>query len=616
MSSVKISIVIPAFNSENYIAKCIDSIVNQTLKDIEIIVVNDASEDNTQKIIEHYASKDNRIKIINLETNSGQGFARNKGIELAQGQYIGFVDTDDYVDVDYFEKLFSTAQKYDSDIAVASVLKHKKCFKKYNVKYTKRVCISEIHKKMELCADTKKNFFYAWNKIYRTSFIRANDIKFAQGQVYEDVIFAIKALYYSNAVVSVPHTKYHYICRKESTINSQDDDKNKKNYDYVCAYEQLQKFARENEITLPERLNYYTSCWFNPFVKTYFGQYAKKDLLFGLIKINKEEINYDFPVDLVYCWVDGQDPVWREKKRYWQKQMGKNVDSQAIDDGRFIDNEELRFSLRAAEKYAPWLNKIYIVTDNQIPKWLDTSNPKVQVVFHKDFIPEENLPLFNSEAIESYLPYIPNLSEQFLYACDDMYIGKFINKHFFFDGKGVPIIRLKHQVSSKHIATSMYTRSILNLQRIIKERFGKSYPYAPHHNMDAYKKSDFIDCLNYFRKEFDITCSHKFRGELDIQRVIVSYYALAKGNAILKHYSRVDKFLSPYRRLVNKFNKIYEVDSNTINMNNKNPYRVLKKYNPFLFCTNDGEGITNFDRRRIRIFLEETFPEKSSFELD
>ena len=103
MSSVKISIVIPAFNSENYIAKCIDSIVNQTLKDIEIIIVNDASEDNTQKIIEHYASKDNRIKIINLETNSGQGFARNKGIELAQGQYIGFVDADDYVDVDYFE---------------------------------------------------------------------------------------------------------------------------------------------------------------------------------------------------------------------------------------------------------------------------------------------------------------------------------------------------------------------------------------------------------------------------------------------------------------------------------------------------------------------------------
>ncbi len=616
MSSVKISIVIPAFNSENYIAKCIDSIVNQTLKDIEIIVVNDASEDNTRKIIEDYASKDNRVKLINLETNSGQGFARNKGIELSNGEYLGFVDADDSVDLDYFEKLYNSAKKYDSDIACASILKHKDRFKKYNVKYKKYICTSEIHKKIALCGDTKKNFFYAWNKIYKTSMIKDNDVKFAEGQIYEDVIFAIKALYYSNAVVSVPHTKYHYICRKESTINSQDDDKNKKNYDYVCAYEQLQKFARENEITLPERLNYYTSCWFNPFVKTYFGQYAKKDLLFGFFKINKEKINYDFPVDLVYCWVDGKDPEWREKKRYWQNQLGKNVDSQAIDDGRFIDNEELRFSLRAAEKYAPWLNKIYIVTDNQIPKWLDTSNPKIQVVFHKDFIPEENLPLFNSEAIESFIANIPNLSEHFIYANDDTFINNYINKHFFYLPSGYPIIRLKQQVSKRYIETSMYSRSIVHQQVLFQKKFNTYYPYAPHHNMDAYKKEDYLGCLKAFEDEFKITAKHKFRTENDMQRVIIAYYTLFKKHGELKYYSRVDRYMSVARRLYCKSKKIIHADSITITMRNKSPYKTLEKYNPHLFCTNDGEGTTDFDRRRMRIFLEEIFPEKSTFELD
>ena len=616
MSSAKISIVIPAFNSENYIEKCMDSLLNQTIKDIEIIIVNDASEDNTKKIIENYASKDTRIKIINLDTNSGQGVARNKGLEIAQGEYIGFVDSDDYVDLDYFENLYNTAKKYNSEIAVASVLKHKSSYKKYNVKYKKCICTSDIHKKMKLCGDTKKNFFYAWNKIYKTSVIKENDIKFSEGQIYEDVIFAIKALYYSNAVVSVPNTEYHYICRKDSTINSQFDDKNKKDYDYVCAYEQLQKFAREKEITLPERLNYYSSRWFNPFVKTYFGQYAKKDLLFGLFKINKEEINYDFPVDLVYCWVDGQDPVWREKKRYWQKQMGKALDEQVICEGRYIDNEELRFSLRSAEKYAPWLNKIYIVTDNQIPKWLDTSNPKIQVVFHKDFIPEENLPLFNSEAIEVYLANIPNLSEHFLYANDDMYIGRYINKHFFFLPDAYPIVRLKHQVSQRYIETSMYSRAIIHQQENFKEKFNKYYPYAPHHNIDAYKKEDYTACLKAFENRFKTTGTHKFRTENDMQRVIFSYYALFKKHGALKYYSRVDRFISIGRRLYYKAKNRIQTDSVTISMRNKNPYRVLNKYNPFLFCTNDGEGITNFDRRRMRIFLEETFPEKSSFELD
>lgn len=614
MSDIKVSVIIPAYNSMHYIARCLDSVLAQTLSDIEIIVVNDGSDDETLKILEEYKSKDERIYILTLSENMGQGYARNRGVEIAKGEYIGFVDSDDFVDKDYFENLYNTAKKYDCDIAVASILKHKKQYKKYNVRYNKIYFAENIQDKIRLCGDKKRFFFYAWNKIYKTSLIKSNSITFTQGRIYEDVPFAIRALYYSNKTVALPAIKYHYKERKNSSIKRPDTN-GKKLQDLVFAYQELQRFSKEHNIILPERLNYYTSCWYNPFVKTYIGEYCKKDLLFGIIPLKKEKIDFSFSVDLVYLWVDGNDPIWREKKLYWQKQCGENIDNQAITEGRFIDNEELRFSLRSAEKYVPWINKIYIVTDNQVPKWLDTSNPKIQVVFHKDFIPEKYLPLFNSEAIESFLADIPNLSEHFLYGCDDMYFGRYLTKDFFFDYRGTPIVRLKPQVSKKHILTSMYTRSVLNQQKIIKDKFHKNYPYAPHHNIDVYKKFDYINCQTLLPEQFNKTKIHKFRTDGDIQRVAISYFLLAVKHGRLKKYSRINKYFSPLKRIVMTVRKIYQADSIIINLNNKNPYGKLLKYKPSLFCTNDGEGITDFDRRRMKIFLEETFPEKSSFEL-
>ena len=614
MSDIKLSVIIPAYNSMYYIERCLNSILVQTLAEIEIIVVDDCSNDETPKILEEYKKKDARINILTLSENMGQGYARNKGIEIAKGEYIGFVDSDDFVDSDYFEKLYNTAVCNNCDIAVASILKHKKQFKKYNVRYNKILFAENIQDKIRLCGDTKNFFFYAWNKIYKTDLLKTNNIKFSEGRIYEDVSFAVRALYYSSKIVSVPKVKYHYKERKNSSIRRTDSN-GKKAQDLIFAYQNLQQFCRKNKIILPERLNYYTSCWYNPFVKTYIGEYQQKDLLFGLIPLKRMNNDLSFPVDLVYLWVDGSDPQWLSKKLYWQKQYGHDIDAQAITAGRFVDNEELKYSLRSAEKYVSWINKIYIVTDSQVPKWLDTSNPKIQMVFHRDFIPEKYLPLFNSEAIETFLADIPDLSEHFIFGNDDMYLGRYLTKNFFFDKEGKPVIRLKSQVSKKHIATSMFTRSILNQQKIIKDKFGKFFPYAPHHNIDAYLKSCYQDCQIIFENLFQKTKSHKFREEGDIQRVAITYYMLAVNKGRLKRYSRVDKYLPLFKRIFNCAKKVYQADSIVINLNNKNPYGKLRKYKPSLFCTNDGEGITDFDRRRMKIFLEETFPEKSSFEL-
>lgn len=109
---IKVSIIIPVYNSEKYLARCLDSAINQTLKEIEIICVNDGSTDNSLKILQDYQLKDIRIKILS-KRNEGAGIARNHGMLQAKGEYIGFIDSDDYVDIKYFEELYSYANQYD-----------------------------------------------------------------------------------------------------------------------------------------------------------------------------------------------------------------------------------------------------------------------------------------------------------------------------------------------------------------------------------------------------------------------------------------------------------------------------------------------------------------------
>ena len=110
-------------------------------------------------------------------------------------------------------------------------------------------------------------------------------------------------------------------------------------------------------------------------------------------------------IDLVYLWVDGNDPVWLTKKNEFLP-ADRQVDPQVAGECRYVENDELRYSLRSVEKYAPWIRRVYIVTDDQTPAWLDTSNPRVRVVSHREIMPAEILPVFSSTVIEWFLPYI------------------------------------------------------------------------------------------------------------------------------------------------------------------------------------------------------------------
>lgn len=279
----KLSIIVPVYNVEKYLPKCLESLIKQTLNDIEIICVNDGSMDNSLAILKEFASSDSRIRIID---NQHQGVAktRNTGIEQSTGEYIGFVDSDDYIDIDFFEKLYNSATKSNSDIAIASILKHKNFFNIYNAKYTKEETAITIQDKIKLCEDKKHFFFYAWNKIYHSGFIKENNIKFSEGQIYEDVMFAIKALYYSNKIISVYGTKYHYI-EHENSLTKYKDKTGEKEHDLIKAYSELQEFCNSKNIEIPERLNYYTKENFGFILNLYKGKYQSKIQLFNIFTI-------------------------------------------------------------------------------------------------------------------------------------------------------------------------------------------------------------------------------------------------------------------------------------------------------------------------------------------
>ncbi len=213
----KISIIVPVFNTEKYISKCLFSLIKQTLKEIEIIIVNDGSTDGTLAVIDKFSSLDARIKIINQE-NQKQGAARNRGMEIALGEYIGFVDSDDWVDLDYFEKLYIAAKKHNSDIAMATNVRigNGKTKKRLNIQ--KEEFVQSLQEKIDI--SHQANNPCPTNKIYSRKSLVENNISWSEGVFCEDKLFTMQAIYFANGVVSVPDICYYYFRRPNSTVNS------------------------------------------------------------------------------------------------------------------------------------------------------------------------------------------------------------------------------------------------------------------------------------------------------------------------------------------------------------------------------------------------------------
>ncbi len=228
---MKISVIIPIYNAEKYIAKTLESVCKQTLQDIEIICIDDCSSDKSLNIIQNIANTDNRIKIIQNKTNKGVSLSRNIGLDIAQGDYIGFIDHDDLADEKLYEQLYLIAKDGDFDMVHSDVYFH---YPEGKIELHKFSDLHEngtfdlqaeminqllIRKKSDIGIETV--MYGIWNKIYKNNFLKQYSIEFYSEKEYsnEDFLFNLQVLLNVNKVARIREAFYHHFCYTTSLGN-------------------------------------------------------------------------------------------------------------------------------------------------------------------------------------------------------------------------------------------------------------------------------------------------------------------------------------------------------------------------------------------------------------
>lgn len=217
MKNPLVSVIIPVYNVEKYLPACLDSICNQTFRELEIIVVDDGSTDRSGSIAEEFAQKDCRIRVVH-KRNGNPGATRNVGLELVNGEYIGFVDSDDWIDPAMYEKLYQAAQATKADLVVTGVCVE---FVRDKRVLHQQIANADTIESTEMLLDlffqlVKRNLFaYPVNKLYRTSLLKEKKFCFPDILPYEDFVFNLKYYMSVKTVSLINGTPYHYMRRDE-----------------------------------------------------------------------------------------------------------------------------------------------------------------------------------------------------------------------------------------------------------------------------------------------------------------------------------------------------------------------------------------------------------------
>lgn len=252
MSEVKVSVIVPVYNVEKYVARCLNSLINQTLHDIEIIIVNDGTKDNSLKICQEYEKKDHRIKIYSKE-NEGLGLTRNYGLKIATGEYVAFLDSDDYIDLDFYEKLYNDAKKNETDASFADIKIHKSddnIFQRDYMPFRNKVVSSKIFMYNLLHVKNKEEYkneymgISVWRSIYKREILEKNNIIFVSERKFisEDIIFNIDFCMNSEKLSFIDNTYYYYCSNGSSLTTTYKKDKFEKS---IILYEELIRRLKE-----------------------------------------------------------------------------------------------------------------------------------------------------------------------------------------------------------------------------------------------------------------------------------------------------------------------------------------------------------------------------------
>lgn len=328
-------------------------------------------------------------------------------------------------------------------------------------------------------------------------------------------------------------------------------------------------------------------------------------------------------IDFVITWVDMEDPGWQtEFDKYSSNgKHSRNGTSKA----RFREHGFLRYWFRGVEKYAPWVGRIHFVSNGQVPDWLDTSNPRINIVNHTDFIPAKFLPTFNSVVIERYMHKIPGLSERFVYFNDDFYIINEVSpERFFRNGFPCDIAVFEYNPS-----WSQWYISLKNNIRIINRHFdkrevmdrwhdkwfdssygakafwnhvlrfyGKFITLRTPHNAQPYLKSTFDEVWAVAGRELTETSSNRFRASSDYTPELFRTWQICRGN------------FEPY-------NTYRDTKMFPLVIRSRQAVKAIKQQSYSLVCLNDNPHIRNYDEVMddIRNAFQQILPEQSSFEI-
>ena len=333
--------------------------------------------------------------------------------------------------------------------------------------------------------------------------------------------------------------------------------------------------------------------------------------------------NHDLSsIDFVIIWVDMNDPSWKKEFNLYSGK--ENTDSYNTGEERFRDNGLLKYWFRGVEKFAPWVNKIHFVTCGQKPDWLDAGNPKLNLVDHKDIIPEEFLPTFNSGVIERYIHKIPGLKEKFVYFNDDFYIIRQVSPERFFQN-GLPcdisVFQYNPSWSPYYVMLKNNIKIInrnFNKKDVIKKFHGKwfdkkfgsklwmNYLMFPankfitlrvHHNAQPYLKKSFEEAWSHSGEELLKTSSNRFRDKSDYTHDLFRTWQICQGN------------FEPY-------NTYSDTKMFPLMVRPKQAVKAVRNQEYSLVCLNDNVHIRNYDKlmEELRDAFDSILPDKSAFE--
>lgn len=257
----KVSVIVPIYNVEKYLDRCVQSVLRQTLKDIEIILVDDGSPDGCPALCDAYAAKDKRIKVIH-KTNAGLGMARNTGLDVATGEYVAFVDSDDFIEVNMYEHLYKEALKYDADVVFSDVrfYKNGQVRVRHDVNAVKLMhgreavynyLLDYVAPEPESNRDVKY-MMSVWRAIYRRDVIELHNIRFLSERVVvsEDMPFNIDFMRYAQCVVHSSEAFYNYCFNQESLTNNHSMAKNDRRIVLLNCVKERLSFLPESKFLL------------------------------------------------------------------------------------------------------------------------------------------------------------------------------------------------------------------------------------------------------------------------------------------------------------------------------------------------------------------------------